>query len=132
MEVTGTVSPTPAASDYVQFQILSGTDRVLFTCCTMTNPTLGIFQGQIGLDARNGVDDSWAIPYAGLAPGAAISIVYEWRQLGGTLVEADTVTGYTWDPVSGLVGVTAHLMNKLNQMAFDMADVLAAVTRTWT
>jgi len=126
----GTVSGFPVSGgDYVESIVTSGLLRASYTAAQVTDVSIGLFEGVINLDRQLG-----NIPKveAGLLPTAAISLLINWKQSNGTLVDSVVLSGYSWDPFTGLAGLFAALydFDSFLQQILQF-DVLPSVRKTY-
>jgi hypothetical protein len=68
---------------------------------------------------------------AQLAPGATVSIRGARYTHANALVEQVLVTGFVWDPTSGLGALLSEILSNVGGGGGSIADVLAAVRRTY-
>lgn len=135
MVFRGTVSGfTISDGDYVESIVTSGLLRASYTAAQVTDLSTGEFGGSsnistIGVDSHLGT-----IPTveAGLVPGAAITLLLNWRQSSGVLVDSTTLGGYTWDPFTGIPGMVRVLYNFDSFLQQIMQfDILPSVRKSY-
>lgn len=126
VSATGAAGPT-ALDDFLlaRIQLVGGGDLAqgsgLFNGATFAAVTIGVFQEAITpLQALT----------SQVSAGDAVQINLQRYNVGGTLIEQTTTTGFTWDPLNGLSMLLSRLL--LEGGASGLAEVLNAVRRTYT